>query len=166
MAAELRPGAGCARPARREAGTASPACGAAPGSWPGPAAALSWPAGRDGRSYRLDMTGQGPDRQAVSRPAATRTTAPATARTRQPVPLITTLARNPEIGAVPPEPPEPPAVTEPAPVPEPASPFSPELAAAARIAAASETGHSTDTAAPEPSSMSSIPASRRARPRV
>src|SRR5437773_5424613 len=140
MAAELRSGAGRPWSARRDAGTAILVCGPAPGSWPGPAAALSGPAGRGGRSYRLDMTGQGPDRQAVSRPAATRTTAPATARPRQPVPFMTTLARKPEIGAVPPVPPEPPAVTEPAPVPEPASPFSPALPAAALIAAASEMG--------------------------
>src|SRR5690348_15364133 len=105
MAAELRSEAGCPRSARWEAGTASLACGAAPGSWPGPAAALSGPAGRGGRSYRLDMTGQGPDRQAVSRPAATRITAPATARTRQPVPLMNKLARKPENGAGPAEPP-------------------------------------------------------------
>src|SRR6478672_8417165 len=108
---------------------------------------LSGPAGRGGRSYRLDMTGQGPDRQIVSRPAATSSAAPATARPRQAVPLMATLARKPEIGAVPPVPPEPPAVTEPAPVPDPASPFSPALLAAARIAAASEMGHSTDAAA-------------------
>ncbi len=112
------------------------------------------------------MTGQGPDRQIVSRPAATSSAAPATARPRQAVPVMTTLARKPEIGAVPPVPPEPPAVTEPAPVPDPASPLSPALLAAARIAAAPEMGHSTDAAAPAPNSMSSPPASRRARPRV
>src|SRR5215831_4765245 len=83
MAAELRSAGGRGRPARADTGadTGSVRGGAAPGSWSwppeagpgstGPGSTVlagtgpAGPAGRGGRSYRLDMTGQGPDRQIV-----------------------------------------------------------------------------------------------------